>query len=173
MKYLNLTRSLLALILLGVITACSSENAIVGNIKVSDVVTSDCKTSVSKTDTRPEHLTDFYSTETTLSLLMRNDNTVAAQFLDVMDNCAICQLNVDMTCVENKIIIILYPDCDILTNCVCMYDVNFKIRNLFPGNYQLEIFQTTTNKQTSSSNRIYHGTVTLDFNKTVRLAMTR
>ena len=104
---------------------------------------------------------------------MRNDNTVAAQFLDVMDNCAIGQLNVDMTCVENKIIIILYPDRDMLTNCVCMYDVSFKIRNLFPGNYQLEIFQTTTNKQTSSSNRIYHGVVTLDSNKTVRLTMTR
>ena len=173
MSHLNLTKSLLAFSLLGTITACSSESTVIGNVKVSNVVTSDCKTSVSKKDTRPEYLTDFYSTKTTLSMLMGNDNTVTAQFLDVMDNCTIGQLNVDITCVENKIIIILYPDRDMLTDCVCLYDVNFKIRDLVPGNYQLEIFQTTTNKQTNSSNRIYHGTVTLDSNKIVRLAMTR
>ena len=170
---MNLTRSLLALSLLGVITACSSENAIVGNVKVTDIVSSDCKTSVSKEDTRPEYLADFYSNNTTLSMFMENGNTIAAQFLDVMDNCAIGQLNVDVTCVENKIVIILYPDRDMATDCVCMYDVNFKIKDLFPGNYLMEVFQTTSNKQTSSSNRIYQGAVTLESNKTVTLTMTR
>ena len=35
-------------------------------------------------------------------MLMGNDNTVTAQFLDVMDNCTIGQLNVDITCVEKQ-----------------------------------------------------------------------
>jgi len=63
MNHLNLTKSLLAFSLLGTITACSSESTVIGNVKVSNVVTSDCKTSVSKKDTRPEYLTDFYSTK--------------------------------------------------------------------------------------------------------------
>lgn len=53
MSHLNLTKSLLAFSLLGTITACSSESTVIGNVKVSNVVTSDCKTSVSKKDTRP------------------------------------------------------------------------------------------------------------------------
>lgn len=63
MSHLNLTKSLLSFSLLGTITACSSESTVIGNVKVSNVVTSDCKTSVSKKDTRPEYLTDFYSTK--------------------------------------------------------------------------------------------------------------
>ena len=59
MSHLNLTKSLLAFSLLGTITACSSESTVIGNVKVSNVVTSDCKTSVSKKDTRPEYLTGF------------------------------------------------------------------------------------------------------------------
>lgn len=173
MKYMNLAKSLLSFSLLGVITACSSENTIVENVKVTDVVTSDCKTSVSKDDTRPEYLADFYSNKTMLSMLMGNDNMVAAQFLDVMDNCAIGHLNVDVTCVDNKIRIVLYPDRDMLTDCVCMYDVSFNIKDLFPGNCQLEIFQTTSNKQTNSSNRLYKGVVTLQSNRAVTLTMTR
>src|SRR3712207_8326936 len=50
----------------------------------------------------------------------------------------------------NQIKIILYPDRDMLTDCVCMYDVDFKIKNLLPGNYHIEIYQTTSNKQTNS-----------------------
>ncbi len=173
MKHMNLMKCLLALCYLGVIAACSSENAIVENVKVTDIVTSDCKSSASKEDSRPEHLADFYSNKTKLLMFMGKDNTVTAQFLDVMDNCAIGQLNVDVSCSENKIVIILYPDRDMYTNCVCMYDVNFKIRNLLFGNYLIEIYQTTSNKQTSSYNRIYQGSVTLESNKTLTLTMTR
>lgn len=103
MKYMNLIKYLLALCSLEVIAACSSENVIVENVKVTDILTSDCKSSASKEDSRPEHLTDFYSNKTKLLMFMGKDNTITAQFLDVMDNCAIGQLNVDVSCSEKKL----------------------------------------------------------------------
>ena len=173
MKHLNVTKSLLALSLLGVMTACSSENAMVGNVKVSDVITSDCKTSVSKKDTRPEYYNDIYSKMTTLRMLMGNDNTIDAHFLDVLDNCQIGRFHVDASCHDNTIVIILYPEQDMLTDCVCVYDVDFKIKDLFPGNYQIEVYHTTSTKQTNSSNRIYEGAVNLESNKAIMLTMAR
>ena len=86
MKHLNVIKSLLALSILGVMAACSSENTMVGNIKTEDVITSDCKTSLSKKDTRPEYYNDIYSKKTTLNMLMGKDYTVSAQWLDVLDN---------------------------------------------------------------------------------------
>ncbi|WP_333616473.1 hypothetical protein [Bacteroides pyogenes] len=172
MKHLNITKNLLALVFLGIMTACSSENVVIENVSVFDITTSDCKTSVSQDDTRPEYYTDFYNEKTKLRMYVGNDNTVTAQFLDVMDNCAIGQLHVDVSSYTNQIKIILYPDRDMLTDCVCMYDVDFKIKNLLPGNYHIEIYQTTSNKQTNSSNRIYQGAITLNTDKVTTLTIS-
>ena len=107
-------------------------------------------------------------------MLMGNDNTVTAQFSCVMDELYNWSIERGYyLCRKQNHNHSSTQTVTCSTDCVCLYDVNFKIRDLFPGNYQLEIFQTTTNKQTNSSNRIYHGTVTLDSNKIVRLAMTR
>lgn len=173
MKHLNVTKCLLAFSLFGIITACSSENAMVGNIKTEDVITSDCKTSLSKKDTRPEYYNDIYSKKTTLNMLMGKDNTISAQFLDVLDNCQIGRFHVDASCHDNTIVIILYPEQDMLTDCICQYDVNFKIKDLLPGNYQIEIYHTTSTKKTNESNRIYQGSVTLESNKAITLTMDR
>lgn len=173
MKHLNVIKSLLALSLLGIMAACSSENAVVRNINVSDVITSDCKTSLSKEDTRPEYYNDIYSKKTTLKMLMGNDNTISAQFLDVLDNCEIGQFHVDASCHDNTIVIILYPEQDMVTSCICEYDVDFKMKDLLPGNYQIEVYHTTSKKQTNSSNRIYEGTVNLESNKAIMLTMVR
>lgn len=173
MKHLNVIKSLLALSFLGVMAACSSENAVIRNINVSDVITSDCKTSLSKEDTRPEYYNDIYSKKTTLKMLMGNDNTISAQFLDVLDNCVIGRFHVDASCHDNTIVIILYPELDMVTSCICEYDVDFKIKDLFPGDYQIEVYHTTSKKQTISSNRIYEGTVNLESNKAIMLTMVR
>lgn len=173
MKHLKVTKILLVLSILGVMTACSSENTLIGNVKVSDVSTSDCKTSLSKADTRAEYYNDIYSKKATLTMVMGNDNTIGAQFFDVLDNCQIGQFHVDASSHDNMIVLILYPEQGMLTDCVCQYDVNFKIKDLLPGNYQMVVYHTPSTKQTNSSNKIYEGTVNLEINKSVTLTMIR
>ena len=153
--------------------SCSTENSVVGSIGVSDVKSSGCKASASLLDSRPEYYNSFVGQKSVLRLSLGKENTVTARFADVMDNCAIDLFHVGASSSEGKIILVLYPDKDMMTNCICRYDVDFKMQNIVSGNYQLEVYHTTADKQISKDNMIYSGTVNLEKGKEVVLTMSR
>lgn len=153
--------------------SCSTENAVVGSIGVSDVKSSGCKASASLLDSRPEYYNSFVGQKSVLRLNFGTDNIVTARFVDVMDNCAIDLFHVGASSSEGKIVLILYPDKDMMTNCLCRYDVDFKMQNIVSGNYQLEVYHTTADKQISKDNMVYSGTVNLEKGKEVVLTMSR
>ena len=153
--------------------SCSTENAVVGSIGVSDVKSSGCKTSASLMDSRPEYYNSFVGQKSVLRLSFGADNIVNGRFEDFMDNCAIELFHVGVSSSERKIILVLYPDKDMMTNCLCRYDVDFKMQNIVSGNYQLEVYHTTADKQISKGNMVYSGTVNLEKGKEVVLTMSR
>ena len=161
MKHFNLKHSILMLVFLGLLSACSTESIVVKDVHATDVKSSECKTSLSTNNTH------------TLHLQMTADNTVNAQFVDVLDNCMISQFHVEAISEGNKIVVILYPHEDMATDCVCQYDVDFKLKSLLAGSYQLEVYHTTANKKTLESYRIYQGTVAFAPNKSITLTMKR
>ena len=153
--------------------SCSTENAVVGSIGVSDVKSSGCKASASLLDSRPEYYNSFVGQKSVLRLSFGADNIVNGRFEDFMDNCAIELFHVGVSSSERKIILVLYPDKDMMTNCLCRYDVDFKMQNIVSGNYQLEVYHTTADKQISKGNMVYSGTVNLEKGKEVVLTMSR
>lgn len=171
MKHLESIKGIIAFSLFGLMTACSSENAVVGNVSISDAKTSDCKTSVSAKDTRPEYYKDVTSQKTTLELIPGQDNVTQAHFSDIMDYCAVGQFNIDVSYNDSKVVLVLYPKNGESTDCTCVYDADFKIKGLSQGTYQLEIYHTESDKKMTESNRIYQGNVTLEVNKPVTLTM--
>ena len=173
MKYWKVINRLAVFCLFVSLTACSTENAVVGSIGVSDVKSSGCKASASLLDSRPEYYNSFVGQKSVLRLSFGADNIVNGRFEDFMDNCAIDLFHVGVGSSEGKIILILYPDKDMLTNCLCRYDVDFKMQNIVSGNYQLEVYHTTADKQISKGNMIYSGTVNLKKGKEVVLTMSR
>ena len=173
MKYWKVINRLAVFCLFMSLTACSTENAVVGSIGVSDVKSSGCKASASLLDSRPEYYNSFVGQKSVLRLSFGADNIVNGRFEDFMDNCAIDLFHVGVGSSEGKIILILYPDKDMLTNCLCRYDVDFKMQNVVSGNYQLEVYHTTADKQISKDNMIYSGTVNLEKGKEVVLTMSR
>ena len=173
MKYWKVINRLAVFCLFVSLTACSTENAVVGSIGVSDVKSSGCKTSASLLDSRPEYYNSFVGQKSVLRLSFGADNIVNGRFEDFMDNCAIDLFHVGVSSSEGKIILVLYPDKDMLTNCLCRYDVDFKMQNIVSGNYQLEVYHTTTDKQISKGNMVYSGTVNLKKGKEVVLTMSR
>lgn len=173
MKCIYVMKKAWIICLLMGMTACSSDNVVVGNVKVSEVKTSECKTSVSKDDTRPEFYDDVFNQKATLTMQMGTGNTVDARFLDVRDNCIIGQFHVDASCNDHQLVLVLYPEKDALTDCVCRYDVDFKIQDLLPGDYQLAVYHTTSTKEVNASNRIFQGTVTLNAHQAITLTMDR
>lgn len=173
MKYWKVINRLAVFCLFMSLTACSTENAVVGSIGVSDVKSSGCKASASLLDSRPEYYNSFVGQKSVLRLSFGADNIVNGRFEDFMDNCAIDLFHVGVGSSEGKIILILYPDKDMLTNCLCRYDVDFKMQNIVSGNYQLEVYHTTADKQISKDNMVYSGTVNLEKGKEVVLTMSR
>ena len=173
MKYWKVINRLAVFCLFVSLTACSTENAVVGSIGVSDVKSSGCKTSASLLDSRPEYYNSFVGQKSVLRLSFGADNIVNGRFEDFMDNCAIDLFHVGVSSSEGKIILVLYPDKDMLTNCLCRYDVDFKMQNIVSGNYQLEVYHTTADKQISKDNMVYSGTVNLEKGKEVVLTMSR
>lgn len=168
------SKNCLAIFCLSVLMlSCSTENAVVGSIGVSDVKSSGCKTSASLLDSRPEYYNSFVGQKSVLRLSFGADNIVNGRFEDFMDNCAIDLFHVGVGSSEGKIILVLYPDKDMLTNCLCRYDVDFKMQNIVSGNYQLEVYHTTADKQISKDNMVYSGTVNLKKGKEVVLTMSR
>ena len=173
MKYWKVINRLAVFCLFVSLTACSTENAVVGSIGVSDVKSSGCKTSASLLDSRPEYYNSFVGQKSVLRLSFGADNIVNGRFEDFMDNCAIDLFHVGVSSSEGKIVLVLYPDKDMLTNCICQYDVDFKMQNIVPGSYQLEVYHTTADKQISKGNMVYSGTVNLKKGKEVVLTMSR
>lgn len=173
MKYWKVINRLAVFCLFMSLTACSTENAVVGSIGVSDVKSSGCKASASLLDSRPEYYNSFVGQKSVLRLSFGADNIVNGRFEDFMDNCAIDLFHVGVSSSEGKIILVLYPDKDMMTNCLCRYDVDFKMQNIVSGNYQLEVYHTTADKQISKDNMVYSGTVNLKKGKEVVLTMSR
>ena len=173
MKYRKTINRLAGFCLFVSVTACSTENAVVGSIGVSDVKSSGCKASASMLDSRPEYYNSFAGKQSVLRLSLGADNIVNARFADFKDNCAIDLFHVDVSSSDGKIVLVLYPDKDMLTNCICQYDVDFKMQNIVPGSYQLEVYHTTADKQISKGNMVYSGTVSLEKGKEVVLTMSR
>lgn len=173
MKYWKVINRLAVFCLFMSLTACSTENAVVGSIGVSDVKSSGCKASASLLDSRPEYYNSFVGQKSVLRLSLGEDNIINARFADFVDNCAIDLFHVGVSSSEGKIILVLYPDKDMMTNCLCRYDVDFKMQNIVSGNYQLEVYHTTADKQISKGNMVYSGTVNLKKGKEVVLTMSR
>jgi len=148
--------------------SCSTENTVVGNVGISDVKSSGCKASASLMESRPDYYNSFVGQKSVLRLLLGEDNIVNARFADFMDNCAIDLFHVGASSSEGKIVLILYPDKDMMTNCICRYDVDFKINNM-----QLEVYHTTADKQINKDNQIFSGTVNLEKGKELILTMSQ
>lgn len=86
MKQLKTIKRLTAFGLLVLMTACSTENTVIGNVGVSDVKSSGCKASASQLDSRPEYYNNFVGQKSVLHLTLGADNIVNARFADFMDN---------------------------------------------------------------------------------------
>ena len=157
MKYWKAINCLTICCLSVLMLSCTTENAVVGNVGISDVKSSGCKASASLMESRPDYYNQFMGQRSVLRLLLGTDNTVTARFADVMDNCAIDLFHVGASSSEG----------------ICRYDVDFKINNIPSGNYQLEVYHTTADKKINKDNQIYSGTVNLEKGKELILTMSR
>ena len=140
------------------LSACSSENIVLDTLRVYDVANSTCKLTLSPTETRPDFYLENDATPATLSIALGKDGIAQCTLENVEANCAVRNIYVNIANQDNQITLIVYHNVlDALADCICKYDVNFKMSKVTPGNYQLKVYYAKPNMKYDNSNIAYNG----------------
>ena len=121
---------------------------------------------LSETDTQP----DIYETNivkpASLSLQLEGDGIVKGVLEDVKGNCAVRKIHVQIANDDNKIVLVVYHDkLEALADCICNYDVSFKMSKLLSGSYQLKVYCAGPNMKYDERYIVYNGQINIAKNK--------
>lgn len=150
------------------LSACSSENVVLDSLRVYDVANSTCKSSLSATETRPDFYLENDAVPATLSIELGKDGIAQCVLEDVKANCAVRNIYVNIVNQDDQITLVVYHNVlDALADCICKYDVSFKMSKLSAGNYKLKVYYARPNMKYDESNIAYNGQVNIAQNKKV------
>ena len=149
-----------SLILFCGLSACSSEKVSLEPLRIYDVANSNCKLSISPTDTRPDFYAENNAMPAILSIDLDKDGVAQCMLEDVKANCAVKNIYVNIANQNNQITLVVYHNVlDALADCICKYDVNFKMSKLTSGNYRLKVYYAKPNMKYEGSDIVYNGQV--------------
>jgi len=150
------------------LSACSTENVALDSLRVYDVANSNCKLSISPTDTRPDFYAENNAIPAKLSIELDKDGIAQCLLEDLKANCSVRKIYVNIANQDNQITLIVYHNVlDALADCICKYDVRFKMSKLPPGNYKLKVYYARPNMKYDESNIAYNGQVNIVQNRKV------
>ena len=108
------------------------------------------------------------SDEPKLSIELDKDGIAQCLLEDLKANCSVRKIYVNIANQDNQITLIVYHNVlDALADCICKYDVNFKISKLTSGDYNLKVYYARPNMKYDESNIAYNGQVNIAQNKKV------
>ena len=150
------------------LSACSTENVALDSLKVYDVANSTCKLSISPTETHPDFYAENNAMPAILGIELDKDGVAQCMLEDVKANCAVKNIYVNIANQDNQIILVVYHNIlDALADCICKYDVRFKMSKLPPGHYKLKVYYARPNMKYDESNIAYNGQVNIVQNRKV------
>lgn len=148
------------------LSACSSENIILEAFKVYDVSNTPCKTALSKTETRPDFFAAQYEQPTTLNMELGKDGVARCRLEDVKGNCGVKKIYVNCVNQANRLILLVYNNpVEVPLDCICKYDVDFKVSITVPGNYDLRVYYARSDMKYDENDLAYKGEVNLSAGK--------
>ena len=154
------------------LSACSSENVLLDSLRVYDVANSTCKSSLSATETRPDFYLENDAVPATLSIELGKDGIAQCVLEDVKANCAVRNIYVNIVNQDDQITLFVYHNVlDALADCICKYDVSFKMSKLSAGNYKLKVYFARPNMKYEESDIAFNGLLNLTLNKKERVVL--
>lgn len=154
------------------LSACSSENVVLDSLRVYDVANSTCKSSLSATETRPDFYLENDAVPATLSIELGKDGIAQCVLEDVKANCAVRNIYVNIVNQDDQITLVVYHNVlDALADCICKYDVSFKMSKLSAGNYKLKVYFARPNMKYEESDIAFNGLLNLTLNKKERVVL--
>ena len=154
------------------LSACSTENVALDSLKVDDVANSTCKSSLSATETRPDFYLENDAVPATLSIELGKDGIAQCVLEDVKANCVVRNIYVNIVNQDDQITLFVYHNVlDALADCICKYDVSFKMSKLSAGNYKLKVYFARPNMKYEESDIAFNGLLNLTLNKKERVVL--
>ena len=154
------------------LSACSTENVALDSLKVYDVANSTCKSSLSATETRPDFYLENDAVPATLSIELGKDGIAQCVLEDVKANCVVRNIYVNIVNQDDQITLFVYHNVlDALADCICKYDVSFKMSKLSAGNYKLKVYFARPNMKYEESDIAFNGLLNLTLNKKERVVL--
>lgn len=154
------------------LSACSTENVALDSLKVYDVANSTCKSSLSATETRPNFYLENDAVPATLSIELGKDGIAQCVLEDVKANCVVRNIYVNIVNQDDQITLFVYHNVlDALADCICKYDVSFKMSKLSAGNYKLKVYFARPNMKYEESDIAFNGLLNLTLNKKERVVL--
>ena len=149
-----------SLILFCGLSACFSEKIALESLRIYDVANSNCKLSISPTETRPDFYAENNAIPAKLSIELDKDGIAQCLLEDLKANCSVRKIYVNIANQDNQITLIVYHNVlEALADCICKYDVNFKMSKLTSGNYRLKVYYAKPNMKYEESDIVYNGQV--------------
>lgn len=163
---------LYSLILFCGLSACSSEKVSLEPLRIYDVANSTCKSNLSATETRPDFYLEKDAVPATLSIELGKDGIAQCVLEDVKANCAVRNIYVNIVNQDEQITLVVYHNVlDALADCICKYDVSFKMSKLSAGNYKLKVYYARPNMKYEESDIAFNGLLNLTLNKKERVVL--
>lgn len=158
------------LICLAGLSACKSENFVLDALRVYDVANSACKLTLSEARSDSKLQNDAVSS--TLYMELGKDGIAQCMMENVEANCGVSNIYVSMTNQDTKITLVVYHnELEAFADCVCKYDVNFKMSKLVAGSYDLEVYYASPKMKYDESGIAYRGKVSLVSGERVRVSL--
>ena len=154
------------------LSACSTENAVVSSLKTYDVSNSPCKRETTMADFQSQPHEEE-NKQTKLSIELGKDGVAQCKVEDVKDNCAIRERVVNVTCEGNQITLVVHHKerFEVLADCICMYDVDFKMSKLSQGNYHLKVYYAGSVVKYDKEQLVYDGEIRLVSGKVTQVTL--
>ncbi len=157
-----------SLILFCGLSACSSEKVALEPLRIYDVANSNCKLSISPTDTRPDFYAENNAIPAKLSIELDKDGIAQCLLEDLKANCSVRKIYVNIANQDNQITLIVYHNVlDAFADCICKYDVRFMMGRLTAGSYHLKAYYARPDRKYDEAGIAYNGQVNIVQNKKV------
>ena len=170
--------------------ACSTEQNVMEQVRMSDVVNSGCTSSFSATESRPEYYKAEKEKPTQMSvsvdaglcgleksakMLVSVDAKGVAHFevTDLQANCAVNGFSPQVCSQDGEIRIVLIPlgDSTIEADCMCNYNVSFNLSNLVSGTYHVMVYRSDFSGKYDSAKPCYEGNMSFVSNKNMEIEL--
>ena len=155
------------------LSSCSTEQNAMEPIRMSDVISSGCTSSFSAKESHPE----YYESEMEKSpnMVLSVDAKGAGHFnvTDLRGNCALNGFRPRASSQANSICIVLVPlgDPTVEADCMCHYNVSFKLSNLTTDSYHLAVYLSDFAGKYDSTQPLYEGKVSFLPNKSIEIEL--